>query len=79
MKNRIKNIFKFIKNLFTEHPHDIGESYFMHFLWALVFGIHLLVAGAACLIHAVFPFLFTETASSIARWVSDSADDRRLL
>ena len=35
MKNFIKKTFKFVKNLFIEHPRDMGESYFMHMFFTL--------------------------------------------
>jgi len=77
MKKFFKKIFKYVKKLFTDHPNDLGESYIVHLLWALLYGVYLLCAGIACLIHAVFPFLFTDTASTIAGWVADSSDNRR--
>ena len=73
---------KFLKkiyNLFIEHPNDMGESYLVHFIWGLIFSIYLVAAGVICFIHAVFPFLFEDTASSIARWIADTAEDRRRL
>jgi len=76
MKRFFINTLKFIKKLFTDHPHELGESYLMHAFWATIFSIYLLFAGAACLIHAVFPFLFTDTASSIAEWVVNVNKDR---
>ena len=47
---------------FTAHPSAVGEGYFEHMGVALSFGAALLRAGLACLVHAVFPFLFTTTA-----------------
>ena len=47
---------------FREHPASVGETYFQHMGVALTFGATLLAAGLACVIHAVFPFLFTTTA-----------------
>jgi len=76
MKNLVVRFFRFIKKSFTEHPRDVGESYFMHLIWATIYGVHFLYAGIACLIHAVFPFLFKDTGSSIARWIVDSTDSR---
>lgn len=52
-------------NIFTNHPKNIGESYLLHLWHAGKFGFLMLVAGVACLIHAVFPFLFEQTASNI--------------
>lgn len=52
----------FIK-AFTEHPASVGESYWQHFRHASGFGGRMIVAGVACLLHAVFPFLFVKTGS----------------
>ena len=52
-----------MKSLFAKHPNSVGESYLMHMLQASEFAGRLLLAGGACLIHAVLPFLFVETAS----------------
>jgi Family of unknown function (DUF6356) len=48
---------------FTEHPASVGESYTEHLFHAGCFGMRMVVAGLACLIHAVFPFLFERTGS----------------
>lgn len=50
-------------SLFTEHPRSVGETYLEHMGMAGGFGGRLLVAGLACLVHAVLPFLFTKTGS----------------
>jgi hypothetical protein len=47
--------------LFTQHPASVGETYFQHARAAGAFGLRMLVGGTACLIHAVFPFLFIRT------------------
>lgn len=49
---------------FTRHPRSIGETYAEHAAIASGFGVRLLLAGLACLVHAVFPFLFVKTGSS---------------
>lgn len=54
--------------LFLEHPRSIGESYLEHQRCALRFGLSLLVAGMACVVHALIPGLFVRTGSdAIAR------------
>lgn len=53
--------------LFTKHPNSIGETYFEHFLFALFSGVSLVSGGVACIIHAVFPFLFENTGSLTAK------------
>lgn len=50
-----------IKRAFTEHPASVGESYVEHMGMAFGFGGKMVVSGLACLIHGVFPFLFTRT------------------
>lgn len=52
-------------NLFTKHPQSIGETYWEHFYFASLMGGKMLLAGIACLMHAIFPFLFEKTASNI--------------
>lgn len=54
-----------MKNLFTDHPKNVGETYLEHCKHASIFALNLLVAGMACLIHAFFPFLFKKTASDL--------------
>jgi hypothetical protein len=56
-----------LTKLFTEHPASVGETYGQHLRSAGTFAIRLLIAGAACLTHAVLPFLFKHTASRFVR------------
>ncbi|MCF6764730.1 DUF6356 family protein [Thiotrichales bacterium 19S3-7] len=53
-----------MKNPFTDHPNSIGESYFKHMQNALSFGSYLIYAGIACVVHALLPFLFKDTATN---------------
>lgn len=57
--------------LFTRHPATVGESYGDHFLAASGFGVRMLLAALACLIHAVLPFLFVTTGSNTIRALND--------
>ena len=47
-----------IQRLFREHPESVGESYLEHLSQASYFGMRMLVAGLACLVHAILPCLF---------------------
>ncbi|HLX55172.1 MAG TPA: DUF6356 family protein [Aquella sp.] len=53
-----------MKNIFTEHPHSVGETYWQHAKFAGLFAGSMLAGGIACLLHAIFPFLFQKTASN---------------
>jgi thiosulfate reductase cytochrome b subunit len=66
-----------LKKMFTEHPNSVGETYFRHMFWAILYSLSLIVAGIACAVHSVFPFLFTKTASSIAEWILNTNERRR--
>lgn len=50
-------------NIFTRHPAEVGETYGQHLTTAGRFGARMFLGGAACLIHAVLPFVFVHTAS----------------
>ncbi len=52
-----------MKNIFTEHPQRMGETYFQHLKFALAFGGNMIIGGIACVIHAFLPFLFSNTGS----------------
>jgi hypothetical protein len=48
---------------FTDHPASVGESYGEHMGRAVCFGSRMVLAGLACLVHGVLPFLFVRTGS----------------
>jgi len=48
---------------FTKHPNEVGETYGEHFMVATSFGMAMILAGLACLVHGLLPFLFTSTGS----------------
>src|SRR5262249_17157042 len=48
---------------FTRHPASVGETYSEHLVFASGIGGRLLMAGIACLLHGIFPFLFERTGS----------------
>ena len=49
---------------FTEHPASVNECYGAHFVTAAGFGVTMVVAGLACLLHGVFPFVYKRTGSN---------------
>ena len=53
---------------FTAHPATVGESYGAHLARACVLGGRMMLAGAACVVHGLLPFLFVRTGS---RTISD--------
>lgn len=66
-----------MKNLFLKHPHSIGETYTQHLKFASLSGAKLCLAGIACMIHAVFPFLFAKTASTVIKEMNENMTRRQ--
>ena len=54
-----------MKNIFTEHPKSLGESYFQHMKFAIYIGFNMIIGGFALLIHAIFPFMLLKTGSNL--------------
>ncbi len=48
---------------FTAHPASVDESYGEHLVRAIGFGVRMVLAGLACLVHGFLPFLFVRTGS----------------
>ncbi|MDQ3075241.1 MAG: DUF6356 family protein [Pseudomonadota bacterium] len=51
-----------IGRLFRDHPQSLGMSWARHGAGAVVIGARMIGAGAACIVHAAIPGLFSETA-----------------
>jgi len=60
-----------VKSLFTEHPATVGETYTQHLGHALGFGLRMVFAGLACMIHALVPALFVRTGSETVATLYD--------
>ncbi len=52
-----------LDKLLFAHPREIGETYTRHAGHALVIGSRMILAGLACLVHALLPGLFVRTAT----------------
>ncbi|HUE79537.1 MAG TPA: DUF6356 family protein [Sphingomicrobium sp.] len=61
-----------VGKLFVDHPRSLGMSWATHGAGAVVIGARLIGAGFACLVHALVPALFTQTAG---RTVTSMHDD----
>jgi Family of unknown function (DUF6356) len=56
---------------FTDHPASVGESYTQHLFRAVYFGVRMVFAGLACLVHGILPFLFVRTGSRAIAELND--------
>ena len=50
------------RRLFTDHPRTLGMSWAVHGAGAAKIAFVLIGAGVACLVHAIVPGWFTQTA-----------------
>jgi hypothetical protein len=66
-----------INRLFQEHPRALGMSWAAHGAGAVAIGARMIGAGCACLVHAVVPGLFTETAGRTVTHLHDHMTRRR--
>ena len=51
-----------IGRLFKDHPRSLGMSWTEHAAGAVMIGARMVGAGLACIVHAIIPGWFTETA-----------------
>ena len=63
--------------LFVDHPKSLGMSWAEHGAGAVVIGARMVGAGIACIVHAVVPGLFTQTAGKTVLSLHDHMMQRR--
>ena len=63
-------------NIFTKHPEEVGETYFEHMYNAMRYAATFLLLFFVALIHSIFPFLFTKTASCVIQEMARHIEKR---
>ncbi len=63
-----------MRNPFTAHPRDVGETYLEHGFFACRYGAKMAWGGVAAFVHGLLPFLFQSTGSRITRELNDLLD-----
>ena len=66
-----------VTRLFIAHPRSLGLSWWEHGTGALRIGASLIGAGTACMVHALIPGWFTETAGRTVMRLHDHMQRRR--
>lgn len=56
---------------FREHPASVGETYTEHMRSAFSFGLAMLGASLACMLHGLLPCVFKTTGSDAVRRLYD--------
>ena len=71
------NFIRAVNYVFLRHPHSVGETYKQHLQFASFTGLKLVLAGIACCIHSILPFLFANTASETIQQVNQEILERK--
>jgi hypothetical protein len=50
---------------FTEHPQSVNETYVQHLFQTIKFAGIFFLSGVVVIIHGVFPFAFSTTATEL--------------
>ncbi|OFW81355.1 MAG: hypothetical protein A2887_00980 [Alphaproteobacteria bacterium RIFCSPLOWO2_01_FULL_40_26] len=64
-------------NFLNRHLIETGENYFEHFLFAFTTALWLIMTGLILLCHAIFPFIFTISASKHVKKINLVMQRRR--
>ena len=67
----------FRRRMFVNHPRSLGMSWVGHGVGAMKIGGELLGAGLACMVHAIVPGLFTQTAGKTVTRMYDHMVSRK--
>ena len=67
-----------MRNPFTAHPREVGETYFEHGIFACRYGAKMALGGLAAFLHGLFPFLFQTTGSRITRELNATLEQSRV-
>ena len=65
-----------MKNIFTKHPKEVGETYLEHMGNALRYSFTFLLLVVVSLIHSILPFLFRKTASCVVQEMAKHMKER---
>ena len=66
-----------MRNIFTEHPNSIDETYIQHMGTALKFSFTFLQLAVIAYIHAFLPFCFTNTGSDKVKELNELMQSRK--
>lgn len=67
-----------IQKKMNEHPNAVGKTYFGHMYDSLYYATYTLGVGVIFTIHAIFPFLYEHTGSSMIEKLNDVLQERQI-
>ena len=66
-----------MKNIFSNHPNSVGETYLQHLFKAFNFGYKLTVMSIQAFIHGILPWCFEHTVSNKIKKLNDVLQQRK--
>ena len=66
-----------MKNIFSNHPNSVGETYLQHLFKAFNFGYKLTVMSIQAFIHGILPWCFEHTVSDKIKKLNDVLQKRK--
>ena len=72
-------IIGYMKNIFTEHPSKVGETYFQHLWFALKVALKSLIVSTFFVIHAFFPCFYIPkflNLEGFIKWLYQANENR---
>ena len=66
-----------VDRLFSNHPRSLGMTWASHGVGAVKISAELIGAGVACMIHAIVPAWFTQTAGKTVERMHDHMVKRK--
>lgn len=61
----------------SRHLKEVDETYFEHMLYATKYGVKMIFAGLACIIHGLLPEVFCTTASRTMESIKNEINERK--
>ena len=58
------------------HLDEVGETYWQHLFFAIRIALILFITSFLVLLHAIFPFWFKQTGSTVIEGLYDLLEDR---
>ena len=78
-KKHFRELVLSLKEIFTNHPHTVGESYFEHLFFTIFVTLRSLFVAGVFLIHGFFPFIAIPkflNLEGFIKWLRKANDNR---
>ena len=69
-KKHFRELVSSLKEIFTNHPSTVGESYLEHLFFTIFIAIRSVVVAVIFLIHGFFPFILIPKFLNLEGFIS---------